>query len=98
LTLIDIPELKSSANETLEFERNPDIMPKTGTKVWMIIEPVGGKEDKAPEKAAPDKTPTTPKAELPANESFPLPFPVLFAGAVTSAQCAAPSDAPAKAP
>jgi len=42
LTMIDIPELASSANETLEWERNPDVAPKGGTKVWMIIEPMGG--------------------------------------------------------
>ncbi len=41
LTVIDIPELASSANETLEWERNPDVTPKAGTKVWMIIEPAG---------------------------------------------------------
>src|SRR3954447_12682262 len=44
LTVIDIPELASSANETLEWEYNPDIVPEKGTKVWMIIEPAGGKE------------------------------------------------------
>src|SRR5258708_7934387 len=41
LTVIDIPELASSANETLEWEYNPDIVPEKGTKVWMIIEPAG---------------------------------------------------------
>lgn len=41
LTMIDIPELASSSNETLEWERNADLMPKLGTKVWMILEPAG---------------------------------------------------------
>jgi hypothetical protein len=41
LTVIDIPELASSANETLEWEYNPDLVPTKGTKVWMIIEPAG---------------------------------------------------------
>ena len=41
LTVIDIPELASSANETLGWERNPDTAPKAGTKVWMVIEPAG---------------------------------------------------------
>jgi hypothetical protein len=64
-TLIDIPELKSSANETLELERNPDLMPKTGTKVWMIIEPVGGKDEKKEDKKdAPSPAPA-PKADAP---------------------------------
>ena len=40
-TLIDIPELASSSNETLEWERNPDLMPEKGTKVWLVIEPAG---------------------------------------------------------
>ena len=40
LTLIDIPELASNSNETLEWERNPDVAPPAHTKVVMIIEPV----------------------------------------------------------
>lgn len=45
LTMIDVPELASSANETLEWERNPDSAPKGGTRVWMILEPMGGGGD-----------------------------------------------------
>lgn len=41
LTVIDIPELASSANETLEWEYNPALVPTKGTKIWMIIEPAG---------------------------------------------------------
>jgi hypothetical protein len=41
LTVIDIPELASSANETLEWEYNPDLVPAKGANVWMIIEPAG---------------------------------------------------------
>lgn len=41
LTVIDVPELASSANETLEWEINPDLMPDKGAKVTMIIEPAG---------------------------------------------------------
>jgi hypothetical protein len=41
LTVIDIPELASSANETLEWEYNPDIVPAKGSTVWMIIQPAG---------------------------------------------------------
>jgi hypothetical protein len=43
LTVIDIPELKTSNNETLEWERNPDLAPPGGTKVTMVIEPAGNK-------------------------------------------------------
>ena len=48
LTLIDVPELASNANETLEWEYNPDTVPKTGTKVTMVIEPAGGADVAAP--------------------------------------------------
>ena len=54
LTVIDVPELASSANETLEWERNPDVVPKGGTKVWMVIEPAG--KDAAPA-SQPSETP-----------------------------------------
>jgi hypothetical protein len=51
LTVIDIPELASSANETLEWEINPDTCPPKGTRVTMVIEPAG------------DKQPAKPKAD-----------------------------------
>jgi hypothetical protein len=38
-TVIDIPQLKSSKNESLEWEINPEAMPKRNTRVWLIIEP-----------------------------------------------------------
>jgi hypothetical protein len=41
LTMIDVPELASNANETLEWEYNPDTVPPVGTPVTMIIEPGG---------------------------------------------------------
>jgi hypothetical protein len=44
LTVIDIPDLASSSNETLQWERNPDLTPPAGTKVTMVIEPAGGKD------------------------------------------------------
>ena len=43
LTVIDVPQLASNANETLEWEYNAELVPKTGTKVWMVIEPAGEK-------------------------------------------------------
>ncbi len=52
LTLIDVPELASNANETLEWEYNPDTVPKTGTKVTMIIEPAGKDADVKPDAPA----------------------------------------------
>jgi|GEM_PF-797460 len=53
LTLIDVPELASNANESLEWEYNPDTVPKTGTKVTMVIEPAG--QEEAAKVAAPAK-------------------------------------------
>jgi hypothetical protein len=41
LTLIDIPDLASNSNESLEWEFNPDTCPEKGTKVWMMLEPAG---------------------------------------------------------
>lgn len=41
MTVIDIPELASANNESLEWERNPETVPKAGTKVTMVIEPAG---------------------------------------------------------
>lgn len=41
LTVIDIPQLASNANETLQWEVNPDVAPETGAKVTMVIEPTG---------------------------------------------------------
>lgn len=64
LTLIDIPELASNANESLEWEVNPDTCPEKGTRVTMVIEPTGGKE--LPEKSATD-TGKLPVSVLAAN-------------------------------
>jgi len=41
LTMIDVPELASNANETLEWECNPDVCPPKGAEVTMIIAPAG---------------------------------------------------------
>ena len=41
MTVIDIPELASKDNESLEWERNPDAVPAAGTKVTMVIQPAG---------------------------------------------------------
>jgi hypothetical protein len=39
LSVLDVPELKSRALESREWERNPDLMPPTGTPVTMILSP-----------------------------------------------------------
>ncbi len=38
-TPIDVPQIKSSSNDALEWEINTDIAPKRDAKVWLIIEP-----------------------------------------------------------
>jgi hypothetical protein len=38
-TVIDVPELKSERNDALELEVNPEVSPKRGTVVWVVIEP-----------------------------------------------------------
>ena len=67
-TVIDVPQLASSANETLEWERNPDFTPKLGAKVWMVLEPVG---NNAP---ATDPAPA-PQQPVPAKSNPPAPSP-----------------------
>jgi len=44
LTMIDVPALVSNANETLEWEFNPDLVPAKGTAVTMVIEPAQASE------------------------------------------------------
>ena len=53
LTMIDVPELASNANETLEWEYNPDLVPPLGTHVTMIIEPAGGQATTQPSQGKP---------------------------------------------
>jgi len=65
LTMIDIPELASNANETLQWETNLDAMPERGAAVTMVLAPVrdgGGAPDASHE--APSTRPTTQQANL----------------------------------
>jgi hypothetical protein len=57
LTLIDIPDLASSANETLEWQIDTDVAPPGGTPVTMIIEPAGKVE--SPSTQPVEDAPTT---------------------------------------
>src|SRR5690606_38211152 len=52
LTVIDVPDLRSSANELLEWEADLAALPAPGTPVTMILEPVG---QPAADKAAADQ-------------------------------------------
>jgi hypothetical protein len=53
MTMIDVPELASNANETLEWEFNPDLVPPVGTAITMIIEPAGPAAATQPAKGIP---------------------------------------------
>jgi hypothetical protein len=87
LTMIDVPELASSANETLEWERNPNVAAKGGTTVWMIIEPMGGGGDNNP-----------PAAPAPPADATPAPVAIAAAGPDVSPATEPTADAPAAAP
>jgi hypothetical protein len=53
-SVLDVPALKSRALEARDYERNPDLMPPTGTAVTMILSPAAD---------ADADTPPTPKAD-----------------------------------
>jgi len=60
LTVIDIPEVAGRDLEAREWDRNANLLPPVGTKIWMIIEPTGKKDAaavkvEAPETAKPPK-------------------------------------------
>jgi len=52
LTVIDVPDLRSNANETLEWETNLELCPPEGTAVTMIIRPAGAAPATQPAQAA----------------------------------------------
>ncbi len=61
LSPIDVPHLASNANDTLEWQINPDVAPQMGEKVTMILEPIGAAESKLIDKpgaSAPDSSST----------------------------------------
>jgi biopolymer transport protein ExbD len=60
LTVIDIAQLAGTALESRELDRNEDLMPGAGKKIWMVIEPVGKKESDA-------AAPPLPAPQAPAN-------------------------------
>jgi hypothetical protein len=67
LTVIDVPDIVSSSNDTLEWERNPDNMPKAGATVWMIISAAkpGEKADVLPPRSTAPKPPSTQSSPAP---------------------------------
>ena len=80
LTILDVPQLASSSNETLEWERNPDVTPKVGAKVTMILEPVGNNAPAIPV-AQEIAVPSTPASPQPATTSPATPVEAQLAEA-----------------
>ena len=73
LTVIDVPQLASSSNDLLEWERNPDTTPKAGTKVTMVIEPAGLEHhDSANVLAAPPSITASPTVAAESPTTQPL--------------------------
>jgi hypothetical protein len=64
--MIDIPEFASSNNDLLEWERNPDLMPAKGAKVWLVIEPTGQETGEVKPNLS-----ATPGTTLPATQPLP---------------------------
>lgn len=95
LTLIDVPELASSSNETLEWERNAEVMPKVGAKVWMVIEPVG--KNDAPAATQPSAAPAQ-SSTGPVFDSAPVLATAHFSPRHGQCEDPAPATAPATAP
>jgi hypothetical protein len=71
LTVIDIPQLASSSNDLLEWERNPDTTPKAGSPVTMVIEPAGADHGNAAAEVAAAPS-TQPAHTAPAVSAQPV--------------------------
>jgi hypothetical protein len=52
LSVLDVPALKSRALEAREYERNPDLIPPTGTAVTMILSPAADQSTTQPTTAS----------------------------------------------
>jgi len=56
LSVLDVPALKSRALESREYERNPDLIPPTGTVVTMILTPASDQGASTTQPALPAAT------------------------------------------
>lgn len=85
LTVIDVPALRSSANDTLEWEADLDALPAEGTPVTMIIEPVG-QDEQLSEASAPTASTVPPASAAPEKSDSPsaAPTPAATTAATTS--------------
>lgn len=68
LTLIDVPELASSANETLEWEINTDVAPPPNTPVTMVIEAAGNPIVSAATQPTAHESTTEPSGDVTINQ------------------------------
>ncbi len=62
---IDVAELKSNANETLEWEVNPETAPPAGARVWMILSPIAAE-------SASSQAITQPATQPATRPAFPI--------------------------
>lgn len=70
LTPIDVPQVASNANETLEWQVDPDVAPAMGEKVTMVLQPVGDPDpapDAGVERGHAPAAPTTRLSEVSVN-------------------------------
>jgi hypothetical protein len=63
LSVLDVPALKSRALEARDYERNPDLMPATGTAVTMILSPAADTATTRPATTMPVEIPATQAAD-----------------------------------
>lgn len=64
LTLLDVPKIASEAQETLEFEGDPDQVPPMGTPVTMIFQPMDNAAMPTPNIAPTGTSATQPSAQM----------------------------------
>jgi hypothetical protein len=83
LTVIDIPQIASSSNDLLEWERNPDVTPPAGAKVTMVIEPAGAEHR---DTAAPTTQPAHPAESQPSTAAPGYPGPVTVDADIRAAE------------
>src|SRR3954470_5699813 len=65
LSLIDIPDLASNANETLEWEIDKSVAPPAGTAVTMVIEPIAAGGAPATQPAATQSSSSASSIDIP---------------------------------
>ncbi len=85
LTVIDVPDLRSSDNETLEWQADLAALPPAGSTVTMILEPVGqpataptqqSPTQQSSDQHSPDQQTPAMESPAPADPANPSPQPL----------------------